>query len=85
MNQPKSLDELWSEKDLCERLGLRMGKGHSVVIGYWIRAGLGHVEISGRRFFWEQDVIEFMLERQRHQREAQEEGQTNTLREVDEG
>ena len=74
MNQPKSLDELWSEKDLCERFGLRMGKGHSVAIGYWVRAGLKCVEISGRRFFWEQDVIEFMLGRQRHQREATEEG-----------
>lgn len=51
-----------------------MGKAHSVVIGYWIRAGLRHVEISERRFFWEQDVIEFMLERQRRQREAQDEG-----------
>ena len=74
MNQPKSLDELWSEKDLCERFGLRMGKGHSVAISYWIRAGLKYVETSGRRFFWEQDIIEFLLERQRCQREAGEEG-----------
>ncbi len=73
MNQPESLDDLWSEKDLCERLGLRMGKGHSVVLGYWIRGGLKYVEISGRRFFWEQDIIAFMLERQRRQREAQDE------------
>jgi len=74
MNQPGSLEELWSEKDLCERFGLRMGKSHSVTISYWIRAGLKYVEISERRFFWEHDVIEFMLERQRRQREAQEEG-----------
>ena len=74
MSQPRSLDELWSEKDLCERLGLRMGKGHSVIVGHWIRAGLKYVEISGRRFFWEQNIVEFMLERQRRQREAQDEG-----------
>jgi len=74
MNQPKSLDELWSEKDLCERFGLRMGKEHCVVISYWIRGGLKYIEISGRRFFWEQDVIAFMLERQRRQRGTQDEG-----------
>ena len=74
MNQPKSLDELWSEKDLCERFGLRAGKGHSVAISYWVRAGLRCVEISGRRFFWEQDVIEFMLARQKRQRREVEEG-----------
>jgi hypothetical protein len=74
MNQPKSLDELWSEKDLCERFGLRAGKGRSVAISYWIRAGLKSVEISGRRFFWEQDVIDFMLARQKRQRGTQEEG-----------
>jgi hypothetical protein len=74
MNQPKTLDQLWSEKDLCERFGLRMGKGHSVTIAYWIRAGLKCVEISGRRFFWERDVIEFVMQRQKRQREAQGEG-----------
>ena len=74
MNQPESLDQLWSEGDLCERLGLRMGKGHSIVISYWIRAGLKYVEISGRRFFWEQDIIQFMLERQNRERQAHDYG-----------
>jgi hypothetical protein len=72
MNRPEglSLDQLWSEKDLCERFGLPMGKSHSVTVGYWIRGGLKCTEISGRRFFWENDIIEFLLERSRRQREA---------------
>ena len=74
MNRPESLDQLWSEKDLAERVGLPIGKGRSVALAYWIRAGLKYVEISGRRFFWEQDIIEFLLERQRCQREVDEEG-----------
>lgn len=67
MNQPKSLEELWSEEDLCKRLNLRIGKGHSTIITHWVGGGLKHIDISGRRFFWEQDVIEFMLERQKRQ------------------
>ena len=60
MNRPGSLDQLWSEKDLAERFGLRMGKGgHCITITYWIRGGLRCVEKAGRRFFWEQDVIAF--------------------------
>ena len=70
MNRPESLDELWSEKDLCERFGLRMGKDHSITVGYWIKGGLKCIEISGRRFFWEQDIVDFMLERQKRQRQA---------------
>ncbi len=74
MNQPESLEKIWSEKELCERFGLRYGKDRCLTISYWIRAGLKYVEISGRRFFFEGDVIDFMLERQKRQREAREEG-----------
>ena len=76
MNRPENLnlEQLWSEKDLCERFGIRMGKSHSLTIGYWIRGGLKYIEISGRRFFWEHDIIEFMLNRQQRQRETQGEG-----------
>ena len=72
MNRPESLDRLWSEKDLCERFGLRMGKDHSPTIGYWIKGGLRYIDVSGRRFFWEHEVIEFFLERQRRQKESGE-------------
>jgi len=67
MNRPESLDELWSEKDLSERLGLRMGKSHCQILGYWIGGGLKYVDVSGRRFFWEHDIIDFLLERQKRQ------------------
>ena len=62
--RPGSLDLLWTEKDLCQKLGLKMGKDHSIVLGHWIGAGLQCTEISGRRFFWESDVIDYMVERQ---------------------
>ena len=76
MNRPENLnlEQLWSEKDLCERFGIRMGKGHSLTIGYWIKGGLKYIEISGRRFFWEHDIIEFMLNRQQRQAQTQDEG-----------
>ena len=62
MNRPGSLEELWSERDLAERFGLRIGTGgRCLVIGHWIRGGLVHIEKAGRRFFWEQDVIGFFL------------------------
>ena len=70
MNRPESLDQLWSEKDLAERFGLRMGKGHCVTLGYWVKGGLKCVEISGRRFFWESDIIDWLLERSNRQKEV---------------
>lgn len=66
-NRPVTLDELWTEKDLCERVGVRMGKGHSTVLSNWIKGGLKCVEISGRRFFWEHDIIEYLVSRQSRQ------------------
>ena len=49
-----------------------MGKDHSPTIGYWIKGGLRYIDVSGRRFFWEHEVIEFFLERQRRQKESGE-------------
>jgi hypothetical protein len=61
MNRPRSLKQLWSEEDLCKRLGLKTGKGHSVLLGRWIREGLKSIKISHKRFFWEQDIIDFLV------------------------
>lgn len=62
MKRPKSLNDVWPEKDLCPRLGLSdVGKsGRSRTISAWIRDGLEHVEKSGIRYFSDQAVIDFL-------------------------
>jgi hypothetical protein len=62
--KPKSLNEIWSEKDLCERLDLDVAEnGRSRKLSNWIRGGLQYVEKSGKRYFFEQDVIEYLWNR----------------------
>ena len=64
MQKPKNLNEIWSEKDLCQRLDLPVTKsGRSLQLNNWIKGGLGYVEKSGRRYFFEQDVIEYLWKR----------------------
>ena len=64
MQKPKSLNEVWSERELCKRLDLPVTKsGRSLQFNNWIRGGLGFVEKSGRRYFFEQDVIEYLWKR----------------------
>ena len=64
MQKPKSLNEIWNEKDLCQRLDLPVTKsGRSLQLNNWIRGGLEYVEKSGRRYFFEQDVIEYLWQR----------------------
>lgn len=59
--KPDKLDQVWSEKELCERLGLPVtDAGRSRVISRWIRDGLEYVELAERRFFFELDVIDFL-------------------------
>lgn len=59
-----TLAEIWSEKELAERLNLPVGKsGRSTQLGNWIRGGLKYCEKSGRRYFIEQDVVEYILSR----------------------
>lgn len=63
--KPKALNEIWSEKDLCGRLDLpRTKSGHSRQLSHWVRGGLKFVEKSGRRYFFEQDIIDYLWERQ---------------------
>ena len=62
--KPEKLDQVWSEKDLCARLNLPISKhGKSRQLGYWIRGGLKYVEKSGRRYFFEDDVIDYLWRR----------------------
>lgn len=61
LGKPKSLNEIWSEKDLCERLDLPVTKsGRSRQLSNWVRGGLKYAEKSGRRYFFEQDVITYL-------------------------
>jgi hypothetical protein len=60
MQKPKSLTEVWSERELCKRLDLPVTKsGRSLQLNNWVREGLQYVQKSGRRYFFEQDVIDY--------------------------
>ena len=62
--KPKSLNEIWSEKDLCERLDLLVtNSGRSRQLSHWIKGGLKYVEKSEHRYFFEQDVIDYLWKR----------------------
>ena len=63
-HKPERLDQIWSEKDLCARLDLPIGKhGHSRQLGNWIKGGLKYCEKAGRRYFFEEDVIDYIWSR----------------------
>ena len=56
------LEEIWLEKDLAERLGLKIGKtDKSRTLTRWISEGLGYIKIYNRRYFLDEDVVVFML------------------------
>lgn len=62
MNQkPEKLDQVWSERNLCEWLDLPVTKsGRSRQLSNWIRGGLKYLEKSDKRYFIEQDVIDYL-------------------------
>lgn len=56
------MEEIWLEKDLAERLDLKIGKtGKSRTLSGWISEGLGYIEIYNRRYFVEEDITAFMM------------------------
>jgi len=64
MEKPKSINEIWSEKDLAEWLAIPVtASGRSRQLSSWIRGGLKFIEKSDRRYFFEQDVIDYLWER----------------------
>jgi hypothetical protein len=65
MNEkPKSLNEVLVEKRLAEWLDLNVtNSGRSRQLSNWIRGGLKFVEKSERRYFFEQDVIDYLWRR----------------------
>ena len=57
-----SLNEIWTEKELAGKFGLPVTKaGKCIQIGYWVGDGLKYITRSGRRFYFESDVIEFLI------------------------
>ena len=65
--KPRRLDQIWSEKELCARLDLPVtNSGRSRQLSNWVRGGLKYVGKSDRRYFFEQDVIEYLWNRSRN-------------------
>lgn len=64
MRKPKTLNEIWTEKDLVKWFNLNVAEnGRSRQLSSWIRGGLKFIEKSERRYFFEQDVIEYLWNR----------------------
>ena len=63
--KPNTLDHVWGERDLCAKLGLPVNDktGNSIQIGNMINGGLKCAIKSGRRYFFEQDVIDYLWSR----------------------
>lgn len=60
----KSMDKIWTEKELAEKLDLPITKsGRSVQLGNWIKGGLKYAEKSRRRYFFSEDVFDYLLSR----------------------
>jgi len=59
--KPQSISNILSEAMILrDFLGLQQTKsGKSRIISSWIRQGLECVVVSGQRFFFEQDLIDF--------------------------
>jgi len=64
--KPESIDKIWPERELAERLDLPVREsGRCVPLSFWIRGGLPYAEKAGRRFFFEQDVIDYLWSRRK--------------------
>jgi hypothetical protein len=59
--KPKSIQNILSEAMLIrDFLGLEQPKlGRSRIISSWTRQGLRYVEVSERRYFFEEDLVDF--------------------------
>ena len=63
-SKSKSLNEVLSEGRLCDWLDLPLtNSGRSRQLSHWIKGGLKFVEKSERRYFLEQDVINYLWKR----------------------
>ncbi len=59
--KPQSINQILSEgMILRDFLGLPQTKsGKSRIISSWVRQGLKYVGVSGQRYFFEQDLVDF--------------------------
>ena len=65
-SKPEKLEEIWSERELAERLNLPIRKsGRCIPLSFWVRGGLPYAEKAGRRFFFEADVISYLWQRRK--------------------
>lgn len=55
----EKVDEIWAEEDLIKRLYLPSKEGRSRQIGHWVAKGLKCVNLSGKRYFREEDIVSF--------------------------
>jgi len=71
-SKPEKLEQIWSERELAERLGLPVRKsGRCIPLSFWVRGGLPHAEKAGRRFFFEEDVISYLWQRRKAPEKAE--------------
>jgi len=64
IKKPEKLSAIWAERHLCEQLNVPITEsGKSRQISHWVRGGLKYVEKSGIRYFFEQDVIDYLYGR----------------------
>jgi len=64
IKKPEKLSSIWAERYLCEQLDVPITKsGKSRQISNWIKGGLKYTEKSGIRYFFEQDVIDYLYGR----------------------
>lgn len=55
----EKVEQIWTEKELISKFGLLSKDDKSRQIGKWIAKGLKCIRLSDKRFFREEDVVEF--------------------------
>lgn len=65
MEKPKTIQSIIPEWALMENLlGIKRTKsGKCRIVSFWVRQGLNYVDISGQRYFFEQNLIDFFWDR----------------------
>ena len=57
-----ALEKIWTENELVEKLGLPIiAKNKSRVISSWVKDGLNCIEKSGKRYFVDEEILEYLM------------------------
>lgn len=60
--EKRTLETIWTEAELADKFGLPVSKtGKCTTVGNWSRGGLKAIRIGKRRYYCEDDVVEFLL------------------------